>query len=144
MKIDQDRTRAILKPEHSYYGGRDVPIRRDDRWHHYWENLIAPQLSPTMRVLDVGCGKGEFLFELSESFHSGLGIDNDPAHIHLAVDAKRAQGIHNVDFLLLDFPGEIAQLQPESFDMVVSLETLAGGLDLGQAGAFHPSWSTSW
>jgi SAM-dependent methyltransferase len=121
MQIDQDRIRAILKAEHSYYGWGDVPIRRDDRWEVGWDNLIAPQLSPAMHVLDVGCGKGHFLLELSPRFHTGLGIDNDPAHIKMAEEAKRAEGIQNVDFLLLNYPGEIAQLQPESFDMVVSL-----------------------
>jgi SAM-dependent methyltransferase len=132
MQIDQDRIRAILKAEHSYYGWRDVPIRRDDRWKPQWENLIAPQLSPTMHVLDVGCGKGHFLLELSPSFHTGLGIDNDPAHIQMAEEAKRAEGIQNVDFLLLDFPREAARLQPESFDMVVCLRgpviDTAGGI----------------
>ncbi|MBC8235463.1 hypothetical protein H8E77_38440 [bacterium] len=58
MKIDQDRIRAILKAEHSYYGGDDISIREDNRWHPDWQNIIAPQLSPEMRVLDVGCGKG--------------------------------------------------------------------------------------
>jgi SAM-dependent methyltransferase len=120
MLLDQDRIRAILKAEHSYYGGRDIPIRRDVRWVPFWENLIAPQLSPAMRVLDVGCGNGHFLLELSPGFHTGLGIDNDPEHIQLAEEAKRAEGTKNVEFLLLDFPREIAQLQPESFDMVVS------------------------
>jgi SAM-dependent methyltransferase len=121
MLIDQDRIRAILKAEHTYYGGRDIPIRRDDRWAPHWENLIAPQFSPEMRILDVGCGKGHFLLELSTRFHTGLGIDNDPDFLQMAEEAKRAEGIHNVDFLLLDFPGEITRLQPESFDMVASL-----------------------
>jgi SAM-dependent methyltransferase len=120
MQIDQDRIRAILKAEHSYYGWRDVPIRIDDRWMPYWENRIAPQLSPSMRVLDVGCGKGHFLMDLSKSFHSGLGIDSDLEHIQMAEEAKREEGVVNVDFLLLDYPREIARLQPESFDMVVS------------------------
>ena len=83
--------------------------------------MIAPQLSPAMRVLDVGCGNGGFLLELYASFGSGLGIDNDPEHIRLAQEAKRAQGVQNVDFLLLDYPGEVAQLEPGSFDMVVCL-----------------------
>jgi SAM-dependent methyltransferase len=121
MQIDRDRVQAILKAEHAYYGGGDIPIRRDERWKPYWQHIIAPQLSPAMRVLDVGCGKGHFLLELSASFHTGLGIDNDPEHIQMAEEAKRAEGVHNVDFLLLDYPGEVARLEPESFDMVVSL-----------------------
>jgi SAM-dependent methyltransferase len=137
MQIDQDRVRVILKAEHSYYGGRDVAIRRDDRWIPRWENLIAPQLSPAMHVLDVGCGKGHFLLELSPSFHTGLGIDNDPEHIQMAEEAKRAQGIHNVDFLLLDFPREIGQLQPESFDMVISLRGPVPETSEGIQAAYH-------
>jgi SAM-dependent methyltransferase len=119
MHIDQDRIRAIFQGKHSYYSGRD-DIRIDGRWYPDWQHIIAPYLLPTMRVLDVGCGNGEFLLELSANFHTGLGIDNDPAHIQMAEEAKRAEDVHNVDFLLLDYPREIAQLQPESFDMVVS------------------------
>jgi ubiquinone/menaquinone biosynthesis C-methylase UbiE len=68
MNIDQDRVRAILKGEHSYYGRGDIPIRHDSRWHSDWQHMIAPQLSPAMRVLDVGCGKGTFLCAYQENF----------------------------------------------------------------------------
>jgi len=121
MQIDQDRIRAILKDKHSYYGYHDIPIRNDHRWKLGWDDYIAPQLSTKMRVLDVGCGNGEFLMDLNANFYYGLGIDNDPEHIKLAEAAKLARGIRNVDFLLLDYPQDIDQLQPESFDLVVSL-----------------------
>jgi len=121
MQIDQDRIRAILKSEHSYYGGRDIPIRKDYRWDPGVVNLITPQLSPEIHVLDVGCGDGWLLLELSKSFHTGIGIDNDPEHIQMAEEAKLAQGIRNVDFLLLDYPREFAQFQLGSYDMVISL-----------------------
>jgi SAM-dependent methyltransferase len=121
MEIDRDRIQSILRAKHSFYGEDDIPIRIDRRWVPYWQHRIAPQLSPAMRVLDVGCGKGHFLLELSACFRTGLGIDNDPEHIQMAEEAKRAEGVDNVDFLLLDYPGEIARLAPASFDMVVSL-----------------------
>jgi SAM-dependent methyltransferase len=121
MQIDPDRIQAILKAEHSYYGKDEIPIRIDDRWMPYWQHIIVPQLSPAMRVLDVGCGKGHFLLELSTHFATGLGIDNDPEHIQMAEEAKREEGVHNVGFLLLDYPGEVGRLEPETFDMVVSL-----------------------
>ncbi|MBN2389797.1 MAG: methyltransferase domain-containing protein [Anaerolineae bacterium] len=120
VQIDQDRIRAIFQGKHSYYGGRHA-IRVDNRWYPDWQHIIVPQLSPAMRVLDVGCGNGGFLLELNASFDTGLGVDNDPIHVRMAEEAKRAEGIHNVNFLLLDYPREIAQLQLESFDMVVSL-----------------------
>jgi SAM-dependent methyltransferase len=129
MQLDQDRIRAILNDEHSYYGRGDIPIRVDDRWHPKWQNIIAPQLSPTMRILDVGCGSGRFLLETSPRFFSGLGVDHDPDHIDLAQEAKRAEGVSNVDFLLLEYPDGIKQLQPESFDMVVSLRGPVPGTD---------------
>ncbi len=121
MPIDQDRIRAILKAEHSYYGGRDVVIRKDYRWYPGAVDLMAKQLSPAMHVLDVGCGDGSILLELSTNFQTGLGIDIDPEHVQMAEEAKCARGIKNVDFLLQDFPREIAQLHPKSFDMVISL-----------------------
>jgi len=137
MQIDQDRIRAILKAEHSYYGSRDVAIRKDTRWYPSVVNLITQQLSPAMHVLDVGCGDGGILLELSTRFHTGLGIDNDPEHIQMAEEAKRAQGMHNVDFLLLDFPREIAQLQPESFDMMISLRGPVPDTSEGIQAAHH-------
>jgi SAM-dependent methyltransferase len=121
MKIDQDRIQTILQAEHAYYGSRDIPIRRDVRWIPMWDNLIAPQLLPTMRVLDVGCGSGTFLLELHASFQSGLGIEYDPEHIRIAEEEKRQLGVENVEFRLMEFPQESTQLQPESFDFLISL-----------------------
>jgi SAM-dependent methyltransferase len=121
MQIDRERIQSILRAEHTYYGKDDIPIRIDRRWMPYWQHIIAPQLSPAMRVLDVGCGKGHFLLALSPHFATGLGIDNDPKQIQMAQEAKRKEGGDNVEFLLLDYPSEIAQLEPASFDMLVSL-----------------------
>ncbi|MBN1934248.1 MAG: class I SAM-dependent methyltransferase [Anaerolineae bacterium] len=127
MKIDQDRIRAALEAEHSVWGSPDIPYRNDSRWQlgspsdGSANDFIVRHLTPTDRVLDLGCGKGHVLTRLSASFHYGLGIDNDPRQIQRAKDAKREQGIQNVDFLLLDFPQEARRLQPESFDMVISI-----------------------
>jgi SAM-dependent methyltransferase len=121
MRLDKDRIREILKAEHSYYGGgREIPHRDDDRWKITWDHLIAPHLTPDMHILDVGCGKGHFLLELSSYFKSGLGIDIDPDFLQMAEDEKRKAGISNVDFLLLDYPRENYRLEAGSFDMLVS------------------------
>ena len=122
MKLDLERIHAILNGEHSYYGGRDIPIREDARWDlGPYSDFIQRYLSPTMRVLDVGCGNGHILMEMSKSFQYGLGIDNDPDHIQMAEDAKRTEAIENVEFRLLDYPRQTAQIEAESFDMVTSI-----------------------
>ncbi len=126
MPLDRDRIRTILEAEHSYYGYGDVPIRNDTRWYPNVTDLMAKQLSPSSRVLDVGCGNGDILLELSPSFHTGVGVDIDPKHIRMAEEAGCAQGITNVEVLVLDFPREIARLQPESFDLAFSLRGPVG------------------
>jgi SAM-dependent methyltransferase len=135
MQIDRERIQTILEAEHSFYGARIV--RKDSRWCPSSWDLIASQLSPAMDVLDVGCGNGSALLEISPRCHSGLGIDNDPEHIRLADEKKRSSGIHNVEFRLLDFPSETARLQPESFDMVYSLRGPASDTDENIQAALH-------
>jgi SAM-dependent methyltransferase len=119
MWIDWDRVRDIIEAGHSYYGA--VTKRVDGRWYPGLDSLIRGQLSVEMRVLDVGCGDGSMLLELSPSFLAGVGIDCDPAHLQIAEAAGRAQGVENVEWMLLDFPNEAARLERETFDLVFSM-----------------------
>ena len=116
IKLDQDRLRAILEAEHSFYGSRRAESRRDRRFNPSARDFISAQLRPEMRVLDVGSGNGQTLLENRHRFVSGLGIDSDPAHIRLAEDTLREQGAANVQFRLLDFPESVQELEPGSFD----------------------------
>jgi SAM-dependent methyltransferase len=136
MHIDQDRVRAVIQAEHAFYGPRP-DIRKDNRWYRGVTNLITPELAPGSRVLDVGCGDGAILLELSARFHAGLGIDLDPEHLKLAQAAKRAQGAQNVEFLLLDYPREVARLQPETFDLVFSMRGPLADTPAGIQAARH-------
>ena len=120
MELDQDRVRAILEADHSYYSPRPVGTRIDDRFAPSASDLIASQLGPGMRVLDTGCGNGATLLENSHRFASGLGIDNDPAHIDMAQEALRQGDCDSVEFRLLDFREDSSELEPESFDFVFS------------------------
>ena len=120
MELDQDRVRAILEADHSYYSPRPVGTRIDDRFAPSASDLIASQLGPGMRVLDLGCGNGATLLENSHRFASGLGIDNDPAHIDMAREALRQGDCDSVEFRLLDFREDSSELEPESFDFVFS------------------------
>lgn len=135
MEVDRERIGAILAARHSYYGARDIPIRRDTRWYPTVSDTICNQVLPEMRVLDVGCGDAAMLLELAPLVHSGVGIDNDPEHIGLAETARQAHSIANIEFLMLDFPGQIARLEPESFDLVYSLRGPVGDTSASVAAA---------
>ena len=120
MELDRDRLRAILEADHSYYGSHAPDSRDDDRLVPRATEFIASQFSPDMRVLDVGCGSGATLLENAHRFATGLGIDDDPAHVRLAEEALRRSGRDNVEFRLLDFRENGRELEPESFDFVFS------------------------
>jgi len=55
----------------------------------------------------------------------------------MAEEAKRARGVQNVDFLPLDYPHEIEQLQPGSFDMSMSLRGPLPDTPLGIQSAYR-------
>ena len=118
MELDQDRLRAILGAGHSYYRSQPAETRKDDRLTPGASDFIASQFSPSMRVLDVGCGNGATLLENGHRFASGLGVDNDSAHIGLAKEALQQRGYANIEFRLLDFLEDGHELEPESFDFV--------------------------
>ncbi len=120
MELDRDRLRAILEADHSYYGSHAPDSRDDERLVPSASGFIASQFRPEMRVLDVGCGSGATLLENGHRFASGLGIDDDPAHIRLAEEALGDSGRSNVEFRLLDFREDGHELEPESFDFVFS------------------------
>ena len=56
------------------------------------------------RVLDVGCGKGEFLLRLNNLYDiSGIGIDKSPYCVNDSKANKEARAPEaNIDFLLMD------------------------------------------
>jgi SAM-dependent methyltransferase len=118
MSLDQNRLSAILNEILSYYSLSE--IRKDARLNFFSGHILAGELNTSMHVLDIGCGRGSTLLELSERFAVGVGIDNDPEHIQLAQVEKRALGAENVNFYLMEFPAETAPLGLASFDVVLS------------------------
>ena len=118
MPLNQDRLRLILNEELNYYLSRPIDIRKDKRLNI--EEFFIKSFTPTMRVLDIGCGNGHNLLENCKFFGVGLGIDNDPEHIQIAQNAKQEMGLENVEFRLLSFPEEADQLGFESFDAILS------------------------
>lgn len=117
MELEQEKLTAILEACYSYYRSRTESFGEDDRLSPNARDFIASQLRPAMRVLDIGCGNGATLLEHCHRFASGLGVDHDPAHVGLAEEALRESECTNVEFRLLDFPGDAHELEPESFDI---------------------------
>ena len=125
MNIDQDRLISIANAEYSKWSYRKVPRRIDNRLSPTCEDYLRPYITNTMRVIDLGCGDGKALLNLSQNYHTGLGIDIDLPSIQKAEEARRSKDIQNVEYQQMDFPKESDRLQPESFDMVISLRGAA-------------------
>ncbi|MCY4110768.1 MAG: methyltransferase domain-containing protein, partial [Chloroflexi bacterium] len=115
VELEQEKLAAILEACHSYYR-RTESSREDDRISPNAREFIASQLRPDMRVLDIGCGNGATLLEHCHRFASGLGVDHDLAHVDLAEEALRESECTNVEFRLLEFPGDAHELEPGAFD----------------------------
>jgi len=80
--------------------------------------LVAAQISPNSRVLDLGCGDGELLhFLMTQQRCEGLGVERDAVAIMEAVDA-------GVPVLDLDIDTQLGQFADASFDVVVLSRTL--------------------
>lgn len=101
--------------------------RYDRRWRAYTEHTLivlldALTLSGTERVLDVGCGTGEFERLAIERFPrlTLVGVDVTPAMIELA--RRKLAGSPHVTFQVAQ--AESLPFQGAQFDVVVSANTL--------------------
>ena len=80
--------------------------------------LIAQLVPPGSRVLDLGCGNGEFLAYLRDTRQcSGYGVEIDDANV-LACTQR------GVNVIQLNLEEGLAMFEDQSFDVVLQLETL--------------------
>jgi methionine biosynthesis protein MetW len=80
--------------------------------------LIAELVPPGSRVLDLGCGNGEFLAYLRDTRQcSGYGVEIDDANL-LACTQR------GVNVIQLNLEEGLALFEDQSFDVVLQLETL--------------------
>jgi methionine biosynthesis protein MetW len=80
--------------------------------------LIAELVPPGSRVLDLGCGNGEFLAYLRKHRQcSGYGIEIDDANV-LACTQR------GVNVIQLNLEEGLALFDDQSFDVVLQIETL--------------------
>ena len=79
-------------------------------------------LKPYSKVLDIGCGKGEFLIKLAELFNiSGIGVDISPYFLKDCINNKNKR-VPNSDIKFLEMDG--AKYRPETnelFDLTMCI-----------------------
>lgn len=91
----------------------DIRVRKDE-WHWLSEHLPDRR---DLKVLDIGCGNGALLNELSDRIESGVGVDESDSILERA-RAKNSQ-ISNLKFEKIDGPK--LPFENESFNIVISL-----------------------
>jgi len=102
--------------------GYDEWIAADfqDQYETNW-NILTKYLTPSFRVLDVGCGPGGLSIRLSRQCHEVLGVDVTPQMIEVA-EKKLAGEPANVSFQQADACA--LPFEDHSFDAVMSVNAL--------------------
>ncbi|MFT4309330.1 MAG: class I SAM-dependent methyltransferase [Candidatus Woesearchaeota archaeon] len=116
--INIEKVEKILKQDYKYYDQDKVKYQFDKRLNYDIKLFLIQELKKDFKVLDVGCGDGHTLINLSKHFKLGVGIDNDKHRISLAKKNKSSSKTINVSFRLAksyDIP-----FKNEEFDFVFS------------------------
>jgi 2-polyprenyl-3-methyl-5-hydroxy-6-metoxy-1,4-benzoquinol methylase len=87
---------------------------------HYHNFLLRHLSANCERVLEIGCGKGEFSRRLAARAQHVTALDLSPEMIRLARAASAS--VSNIDFELADVMQR--ELPPSSFDCIASIATL--------------------
>jgi len=91
----------------------DINVRRDEM---NWLNSIWPKNSD-LSVLDIGCGNGALLKELSGKIKEGTGVDNSSTMIQLA----KQNNINNKNITFQKITGPKLKLKDNSIDLIISM-----------------------
>lgn len=103
----------------SVHGREDPSNIKLEEWH---KNVL--QFLPSvkdLRVLEVGCGVGDFAIYLSRQGADVTAVDFSSQAIELATEKARVQN-YQVDFRVAD--AQALPLENNSFDLIVSCECL--------------------
>ncbi len=89
-------------------------------YYRWVADVFGPALGG--RVLDAGCGVGNFFSAIADRVELGVGIDLSPVNI---ADARQRFADHgNIRFLQADLDEQAGALRAERFDTVVCLDVL--------------------
>ena len=95
----------------------------------FYGTLIDPLLKPLRRkvttavgsnkkVIDVACGTGAQVFELSRFSSRVVGVDLSESMIRYAIKFKKNGNADNTDFFVCDAT-DLSMFKPESFDVAI-------------------------
>lgn len=103
------------------------PVTTDERrpWNSYWNfiELVQDHLRGDMKLLDFGCGTGEYSMIFAKAGYDVVGFDISPNNVALAKDYAAKYGLEDkCDFVVsvaetLDFPDE-------HFDVITGINIL--------------------
>ena len=92
----------------------------EDKWDHnrrYSELLLKEIEAGADKVLDIGCGTGEFTKKAASKAKQVVGIDIAPQMI---IEAQKRHPAENIEYLLQDFDSMDEKVQ---YDCIVSIAT---------------------
>ena len=92
----------------------DISVRKDEL---KWIKNSLNDFPDKVKVLDIGCGNGALLRNLSGRINEGVGVDISESLINLA--KKSSEDYENLHFSKID--GPFLPFEDNSFDAVVSL-----------------------
>lgn len=92
--------------------------------------FLGPSIKPGMRVLEIGCGYGNFLAAMRDRFHASevCGIEPDPQ------GARVANAVYQLDVQTKTFAEFLAQYEGAPFDVIIMYHVLEHFLDPNDVG----------
>lgn len=87
---------------------------------------LRDRLSEGIRMLDIGCGSGRMINQLSAWFPNSrfTGFDLSPEAIENARREALQSGLHNTEFIVRDLSDFDVDAAPEAFDFVTTFDAI--------------------
>ncbi len=117
--VDEQVVRAKLPREAEHLDALSR-MRALETYYQWTLSLVRPWLGK--RVLDAGCGTGNFLESVKDHVDLAHGVDLSPQNLEAC--RERFAGVSNVTVAQADLDADGAQLKAMDFDTVVSLDVV--------------------
>jgi SAM-dependent methyltransferase len=73
------------------------------------------EINPAATVLELGCGTGRVTHVLADMFAKVIAVDVSPGHLRLCEQMMKQRGKTNVQYMLLEAPGDIQRIPTIDF-----------------------------